>query len=279
MKKDTTHIGLDAHQETIHAAILLPGGEQAVTESFKNTPEAIRRFVRRVRKRAPGEGVCCYEAGPLGYGLQRTLIGLGFSCVVVAPSLIPVKPGDRIKTDRRDARKLAELLQAGLLTEVHAPTEEQEAIRDLCRAREAVKEDQKRIRHRISKFLLRRALCRAGRMAALLPWDRHAYCLVDRGGAPRLAPLLFAPAAHGLPGHGAERVLERRPGAAGSPHEGGQPAPEAARDRSRLALSPSSCNRPPTPRAPQGAARGGDRPGGSRPAAPPRALPQASRAR
>ena len=169
MKKDITFVGLDAHQETIHAAILLPGTEEPLEESFSNTSEGIRRFVRRLKKRALGEGVLCYEAGPLGYTLQRTLIGLGLRCLVVAPSLIPVKPGARIKTDRRDARKLAALLRGGLLTEVHAPTAEQEAVRDLCRAREAVKEDQKRVRHRPSKLLLRRGVrYTAGRKA----WTR-----------------------------------------------------------------------------------------------------------
>ena len=74
MKKDTTHIGLDAHKVTIHAAILLPGAEKAFEESVANTSDGVRRFVRRLKKRAPGEVVCCYEAGPLGYGLQRTLI-------------------------------------------------------------------------------------------------------------------------------------------------------------------------------------------------------------
>jgi transposase len=157
VKKDT-YVGLDAHKETIHAAILLPGADKALEESFANTSEGVRRFVRRLKKRAPGEVVCCYEAGPLGYALQRTLIGLGLRCAVVAPSLIPVKPGARIKTDRRDARKLAELLRGGLLTEVHAPTAAQEAVRDLCRAREAAKEDQKRVRHRLSKLLLRRGI-------------------------------------------------------------------------------------------------------------------------
>jgi len=158
MSKNITTIGLDAHQETIYAAVLLPGRQEAVVESFGNTSEGTRRFVRRLKKRAPGPIESCYEAGPLGYGLQRDLIALGVDCVVIAPSLIPRKPGDRIKTDRRDARKLADLLQAGLLTEVHAPTPEQEAIRDLCRAREAAKADQKRLRHRLSKFLLRRSI-------------------------------------------------------------------------------------------------------------------------
>ena len=158
MKKGTTTVGLDAHQKTIHAAILLPGSEASMLDSFANTPDGIRRFIRRMKQRAPGAVECCYEAGPLGYGLQRSLQGLGVGCVVIAPSLIPSKPGDRIKTDRRDARKLAQLFRAGLLTEVHPPTPEQEAVRDLCRAREAAKGDQKRVRHRLSKFLLRRQL-------------------------------------------------------------------------------------------------------------------------
>lgn len=154
--KDLTYVGLDAHQETIHAAALLPGVEKAAEDPFANTPEVIRRWARRLVQRAAGPVTCCYEAGPLGYGLTRELEGLGVRCVVVAPALIPVKPGDRIKTDRRDARKLAELLGAGLLTEVYAPTAEQEAVRD--RAREAVKRDQIRMRHRLSKLLLRRGV-------------------------------------------------------------------------------------------------------------------------
>lgn len=158
MSKDISYVGLDAHGETIHAAVLLPEGVQPVEDRFANTPEGLRRFVRRVRRRAPGEVVCAYEAGPLGYGLMRELEALGVGCVVVAPALIPVRPGDRIKTDRRDARKLAELLRSGLLTAVYAPTPEQEAVRDLCRAREAVKRDQTRVRHRLSKLLLRRGV-------------------------------------------------------------------------------------------------------------------------
>lgn len=158
MNKHITYVGLDAHQETIHAATLLPAAVRPAEDSLANTPEGLRRFVRRLRRRAPGEVVCAYEAGPLGYGLMRELKGLGVGCVVVAPALIPVKPGDRIKTDRRDAWKLAELLRSGLLTAVHAPTPEQEAVRDLCRAREAVKRDQTRVRHRLSKLLLRRGV-------------------------------------------------------------------------------------------------------------------------
>lgn len=158
MGEGTTYVGLDAHQETIYAAMLLPGSESPVEDRFENTPEAIRRWARRVRSKAAGDVVCGYEAGPLGYGLLRELQALGLGCVVIAPALIPVRPGDRIKTDRRDARKLALLLRAGLLTEVHVPTPAQEAVRDLTRARGAVKEDQTRMRHRVSKFLLRRGI-------------------------------------------------------------------------------------------------------------------------
>jgi len=157
MEEGTTYVGLDAHQESTNGAIILTSGE-VVEDRFATTPDGIRRWARRLKRRCQGRILCCYEAGPLGYALQRTLVSLGMECIVIAPSLIPSKPGDRIKTDRRDALKLAELLAAGLLTEVHVPTPEQEAIRDLCRARESVKGDQKRIQHRLSKFLLRRAI-------------------------------------------------------------------------------------------------------------------------
>jgi transposase len=176
MEEGITYVGLDAHQGTIYAAVLMPGIEKAVEDQFANTPEAVRRWARRVAKRAPGPVACGYEAGPLGYGLLRELEALGLQCIVVAPALIPVRPGDRIKTDRRDARKLAGLLRAGLLTAVHPPTPEQEAVRDLSRARQAVKTDQMRQRHRVSKFLLRRGVrwtvgCRAWTQAHLV-WLR-----------------------------------------------------------------------------------------------------------
>lgn len=119
--------------------------------------------MRRLEQRGQGEIECVYEAGPCGYTLQRQLRAAGIGCQVVAPSLIPVKPGERIKTDRRDARKLAEHLRAGLLTEVHPPSEADEAARDLCRCREDAKEDLMRVRHRLSKMLLRRGrVYRAG---------------------------------------------------------------------------------------------------------------------
>lgn len=158
MSKATTHVGLDVHKETIVAAILLPRRKRAEVLKLANEDGAVRRFVRKLRKIAPGPIQACYEAGPTGFSLQRLLLGLELDCQVIAPSLIPAKPGERIKTDRRDAIKLAELLRAGLLTEVHAPTPQQEAVRDLCRAREDAVRDRTAAKHRLSKFLLRRGL-------------------------------------------------------------------------------------------------------------------------
>jgi transposase len=157
MKEGITYVGLDAHQASTVVAVVRPTGE-LLEDRFATSAEGVQRWVRRLKRRSKGSIVCCYEAGPIGYTLQRMLQGHGVECQVIAPSLIPHKPGERIKTDRRDARKLVGLLAAGLLTEVHAPTPEQEAIRDLCRARTSVKGDQKRIQHRLSKFLLRRGI-------------------------------------------------------------------------------------------------------------------------
>jgi transposase len=155
-----TFVGMDAHKKAINVAMLLPGGNQPVEWQVANEPAAIRRLAKKLtREAAGGEVRCCYEAGPCGYALQREFKAAGgIICEVVAPSLIPVKPGERIKTDRRDARKLAELQRAGLLTEVHPPTADEEAVRDLCRCREDAQEDLTRARQRMGKFLLRRAL-------------------------------------------------------------------------------------------------------------------------
>jgi transposase len=155
MEKGTTFVGLDVHKDAINVAMLLPGETRPVEWQVSNDPAAVRRLVRKLQRSAVGELRVCYEAGPCGYAVQRTVRELGVWCIVVAPSLIPRKPGERVKTDRRDARKLAELLRAGLLTEVHPPTEADEAVRDLCRAREDAHGDLVRARHRVSKLLLR----------------------------------------------------------------------------------------------------------------------------
>lgn len=154
-----TFVGMDVHKKTISVAMLLPGKNQPLEWQVANEPAAIRRLAKKLGRETEGEVRCCYEAGPCGYALQRELeAAAGLVCEVVAPSLIPVKPGDRIKTDRRDARKLAELLRADLLTAVHAPSVDEEAVRDLCRCREDAQEDLGRARQRMGKFLLRRAL-------------------------------------------------------------------------------------------------------------------------
>ena len=151
-----TWVGLDAHKNSIKVAALFPGRPEPEEWQEQTTAEAIRRLGRKLRRQAPGEVRCCYEAGPTGYALQRQLSAGGVICTVIAPSLTPVQLGVRIKTDRRDARKLAELLRAGLLTEVHPPSESDEALRDLCRCRDDVRVDLMRARHRLGKFLLRR---------------------------------------------------------------------------------------------------------------------------
>ena len=160
MGNGITYVGLDAHKNSINVAMLLPRRKTPVEWKLGHDSRALKRLVRKLEREAPGKILCCYEAGPVGYGLKRTLEGLGkrIECAVIAPSLIPVRPGERIKTDRRDARKLAELHRGELLTEVHAPSREDEAVRDLVRCRDDAKEDIMRARHRLSKLLLRRGL-------------------------------------------------------------------------------------------------------------------------
>jgi transposase len=183
MEKGTSFVGMDVSKGSIQVAVMYTDREGFVEWEVVHEAAAIRRMVRKVQREAGGPVMFCYEAGPCGYVLQRRIKALGPDCIVVAPSLIPVKPGERIKTDRRDARKLAELLRAGLLTEVHPPTVQEEAVRDLVRCREDVLEDLGRCRHRLSKMLLRRGyLWRTGRnwtiahrrwMRALV-WDHEA---------------------------------------------------------------------------------------------------------
>ena len=161
MGNGITFVGLDAHKKGISVAMLVPGEMIPVQWEIVNEAGAVKRMVRKIEREAAGEVRFCYEAGSLGYALQRQITEAGserVSCMVVAPSLIPRKPGERIKTDRRDARKLAELFRAGLLTEVQPPSEEDESVRDLCRGREDGKEDLTRCRHRLGKMLLRRGL-------------------------------------------------------------------------------------------------------------------------
>ena len=146
-------IGLDVHAETIAVAAAEPAGEVRSLGVIPNRIESIRKLVKKL---GPVKQLrVCYEAGPTGYVVYWQLTALGVKCEVVAPTLVPVKAGDRVKTDRRDALKLARSYRAGDLTPVWVPDAAHEALRDLVRAREAAKKDQLRARHRLGKFLLR----------------------------------------------------------------------------------------------------------------------------
>jgi transposase len=171
-------VGLDVHAETIVVAVAETAGEVRTLGTIPNRPEAVRRLMRQLGP--PDQLRLCYEAGPTGYVLYWQLIGLGVHCDVVAPSLVPTKAGDRVKTDRRDAEKLARSYRAGDLTAVWVPDAEHEALRDLVRAREAAKKDQLRARHRLGKFLLRHGRRRPAHLkmawtAAHLDWIRTVH--------------------------------------------------------------------------------------------------------
>lgn len=144
-------VGLDVHADSIAIAVAEPGrGEPATLATIPNDTALLLKRLRRL-----GHVKCCYEAGPTGFGLYRDLRNAGVDCVVVAPSLVPSRAGDRVKTDRRDAEKLARFLRSGDLTEVAVPDQVTEAMRDLERAREAAKRAERVARQHLGKFLLR----------------------------------------------------------------------------------------------------------------------------
>jgi len=140
MNQSTKFIGVDVHKATLAVAVAdSDGGEVRYLGEIPNTPEAMAKLVRQLRK-GTSRLSFCYEAGPCGYGLQRQLSDLGWECQVVAPSLIPRKAGDRVKTERRDSLMLARLHRAGELTAVWISDEAQEGLRALTRAREDLKQ-------------------------------------------------------------------------------------------------------------------------------------------
>ena len=149
-------VGLDTHKAKIAVAVAEPGrsGEVRFQGEIANQPEAVRRLLERLAGKH-GRLRVCYEAGPCGYGLYRQIVALGHACTVVAPSLVPRKPGERVKTDRRDALTPARLHRAGELTGVWVPDTVHEAVRDLVRARETAAEDRRRKRQQLLSFLLR----------------------------------------------------------------------------------------------------------------------------
>jgi transposase len=167
------HVGLDVHADTIAVAVAEPDGSVRELGTIRNRPEAVRKVIAKLG--GPARLRVCYEAGPTGYPLYWQLTALGVHCDVIAPSLVPTKAGDRVKTDRKDAARLACCYRAGDLTAVWVPDAATEGLRDLVRAREVAKQDQLRGRHRVSKFLLRHG-CQ--RPEGLRAWTlRHAQWL------------------------------------------------------------------------------------------------------
>jgi len=153
MHDSTTWVGMDVHKESIVVAAVNGAGTVAARWETPNTSKGKDRLATRLSEF--GTVRCAYEAGPCGYDLRRFLEGKGIPCDVIAPSLIPKKSGDRVKTDKKDAEKIARAHRMGDLTAIHVPTPAQEALRDLLRAREDANEDLVRRRHRLQKFLLR----------------------------------------------------------------------------------------------------------------------------
>jgi transposase len=153
MREKLRFLGMDVHAETIAVAVAEPDGEVRSLGTIANREDSVRKFIKKLG--SPELLRACYEAGPTGFVLYWQLAQLGVDCAVIAPSLVPIKPGDRVKTDRRDALKLARSHRSGDLTAVWVPDENSEALRDLVRQREAAKQDQLRARHRLTKFLLR----------------------------------------------------------------------------------------------------------------------------
>jgi len=151
------YIGLDVHKDTISIAIAAPGrGQPQYRGEIANSPKAVAKLVEKLNKEFEGELLLlCYEAGPCGYVLYRQLMKLGHDCQVIAPSLIPKKPSDQIKTDRRDACELARASRSGDLTPVWVPDTEQEAMRDLTRTRGDFKIQERKARQQLNAYVLR----------------------------------------------------------------------------------------------------------------------------
>jgi len=153
------YIGIDAHKESNSIALAFAGKEDPsfygkISADLNRMIEAIRR-IQKQHDIQKGEVELCYEAGPTGFVLARRLIKLGYNCIVVAPSKIPTQSGDRVKTDRRDARKLARLFRAGELSGIHIPSVEDEVIRDVCRGRTDAVDERSRTKKQLLSFMLR----------------------------------------------------------------------------------------------------------------------------
>jgi len=206
-ERGSIHLGLDVHKNTISVGVLEPAEQSPRTDRISSDEDAVRRLVARFPD--PRRLRACYEAGPTGYELARLLGSLGVRCEVIAPSLIPTAPGDRVKTDKRDAARLARLHRAGELVSIRVPSVAEEAVRDLCRARADMVIDQTRARHRLGKFLLRH-----GRV-----WrDGQNWTLKHRAwmAAQRFDDQALATTLRPLPGHAGRPGVRRRNDRGGS---------------------------------------------------------------
>ena len=187
MSKKLLYVGLDVHAQTVSIAIAEPGGEVRSYGTVSSNLETLEKTMCRIRKAHPGcELRVCYEAGPTGFVIARRLAQLGIDCTVVAPSLIPNRSGDRVKTDHRDAIKLARLHRAGELVGVNVPDACDEAMRDLCRARTDAVQDLRRSRAQLKAFLLRNGYRYSGRSAWTEAHRRYLRELVLPHGAQRV---------------------------------------------------------------------------------------------
>lgn len=177
MSKNTLFVGLDVHSETISIAVAEEGSRSKgrFVGTVPNTTASIRKALKKLGSFE--QLSTCYEAGPTGYVLYWSLTRMGIQCDVIAPTLVPVKAGERIKTDKRDCIKLAECQRSGELTPVFVPDAEHEALRCLVRAREAAKKDELRARHRLSKFLLAQGRRRTAKTRA---WGVTHWAWLDK---------------------------------------------------------------------------------------------------
>ena len=180
MEQSTRFVGMDVHKDTIVVAVTATGevGKAIPYGTLSNTAAALEKLVKRLHQAGCGPLKFCYEAGPCGYGVHRTLAKMGEDCMVVAPSMIPRKAGDRQKNDKRDAASLAVLHRGGLLTAVWVPDAAHEAIRDLIRTRQAAVRAVRTARQQLSAFLLRHEhIYPKGRQ----PWSKaHRGWLADQ---------------------------------------------------------------------------------------------------